>query len=130
MRMIKKEAEPPSLTKHRNNSHNDIDNYDYDEKEKLRQSLVNEQRGLCCYCMRRIHPNRNSMKIEHWQSKAHHPDKQLDYKNLLGACLGGQGQPVPLQHCDTRKGDRVLKWNPADSSHSIEARILYADGRF
>jgi hypothetical protein len=44
---------------------------------------------------------------------------------LLGSCLGGQGQPEDRQHCDTRKGERDLKWNPADPDHHIETRIRY-----
>ena len=40
-------------------------------------------------------------------------------------CLGGHGQPARLQHCDTRKGDSDLDWNPADPDHHIETRIRY-----
>jgi len=50
---------------------------------------------------------------------------QLRYRNLLGACPGGEGQPQNSQHCDTRKGDRDLRWNPADPAHHIETRIHY-----
>ena len=39
--------------------------------------------------------------------------------------MGGEGQPPHLQHCDTRKGELDLKWNPADPAHQIEARIKY-----
>ena len=125
--MIKKGAEPQKLIVHRKTEHSYYDNYD--EKEELKQALVDEQRWLCCYCMCRIHPHRISTKIEHWQSQARYPNKQLDYKNLLGACLGGHRKPVRLQHCDTRKGARDLKWNPANPSHRIEARVQYgADG--
>ena len=65
------------------------------------------------------------MKIEHWQSQARYPDRQLDYANLLGACLGGEGQPANRQHCDTRKGDKDLKWNPANPDHHIQNRVRY-----
>ena len=65
------------------------------------------------------------MKIEHWQCQARYPAEQLNYRNLLGACLGGDGQPPHLQHCDTRKGDRDLQWNPADPAHHIETRVRY-----
>ena len=69
------------------------------------------------------------MKIEHWRSRARFPREQLDYQNLLGACPGGQGQPASKQHCDTRKGDRDLKWNPSNRAHNVEALIRYeADG--
>ena len=123
MRGITKGPEPPSLTTHRLTAHSDYDNYA--EKDDLRRALVTEQRGICCYCMERIHDGPTAMKIEHWRSQAHHPGEQLDYRNLLGACLGGEGRPWQLQHCDTRKGDRELRWNPADPAHQIEIRIRY-----
>ena len=126
MRAISKGSEPESLRKHRNARHSDYGNYA--AKDELREALVAEQRGLCCYCMGRIRPQIGSMKIEHWQSQASRK-RQLDYGNLLGACLGGEGQPGYLQHCDTRKGDRNLRWNPADPLHYIEERIRYeSDG--
>jgi len=65
------------------------------------------------------------MKIEHWHCQANHPNEQLQYSNLLGACMGGEGQPKALQHCDTKKGNRDLKWNPANPLHRIEARVRY-----
>ena len=67
------------------------------------------------------------MKIEHWRPKSRFPDQQLVYANLLAACLGGQG-PRDL-HCDTLKGDRDLKYNPANSLPRIESLISYrSDG--
>ena len=53
------------------------------------------------------------------------PDEQLNYLNLLGACLGGNGQPPHLQHCDTRKGGSDIQWNPADAAHHIDTRVRY-----
>ena len=67
------------------------------------------------------------MKIEHWRSRVVHQEEQLDYRNLLGACPGGEGQPHHLQHCDTRKGDRDLLWNPADPERRVEDRISYSN---
>ena len=126
MRAITKGAEPTSLTTHRQTPHGDYDNYP--DKDALRDMLANEQRGLCCYCMGRIRSD--SMKVEHWRSQSRFPDEQLDYGNLLGACQGGEGQPRSRQHCDTRKGDSDLRWNPANQSHAIEERIYYgSDGR-
>jgi uncharacterized protein (TIGR02646 family) len=93
MRNIHKNPEPTSLTQHRCNTNTDYDNYA--EKDDLRESLVNEQRWICCYCMQRIYPNLENMKIEHNKSQSPNkfPEKQLDYGNLLGACLGGTGKP-------------------------------------
>ena len=125
MRTIAKSAEPASLTAHRKAQHSDYGNLGAGAKNELRISLVGEQRGLCCYCMSRIRPCRQSMKIEHWRSQEHHRSEQLNYRNLLGACLGEEGQPASAQHCDTRKGDKALKWNPANSAHRIERRIRF-----
>lgn len=123
MRAINKGLEPASLTAHRKNAHSDYDNYK--AKAELRQVLVTDQRGLCCYCMGRISGAVTRMKIEHWRCQSRFPSEQLNYRNLLAACLGGKGQPSRLQHCDTSKGDRDLEWNPADPSHHIETRIRY-----
>ena len=123
MRSIHKGVEPPTLAQHRQTPHSDYDNFQ--DKDILRQALVTEQRELCCYCMGRIHAAGDAMKIEHWLCQADHSTEQLNYKNILGACLGGEGQPFKNQHCDTRKGDRALMWNPAEPSDRIESRIYY-----
>ena len=127
MRAITKGREPASLTAHRQKPYSSYDNYR--EKDDLREALVSEQRGLCCYCMGRIRPLAPAMKIEHWQCRARYPDQELDYRNVLAACPGhlggGGGQPAHLQHCDTKKGDSDLQWNPADPDHHIETRIRY-----
>lgn len=125
MRAITKTKEPASLTKHRNTEHCDYGNYGSDEKQELRDALIQEQRGLCCYCMASLQASGESMKIEHWQCQENYPDRQLDYSNLLGACLGGEGQPADKHHCDTRKGKKELKFNPADPTHNIEQRVHF-----
>ena len=65
------------------------------------------------------------MKIEHWQCQAHHPERQLDFSNLLGACLGGHGRPQREQHCDTRKGNNGLCFSVCDPDHPIERQIRF-----
>ena len=125
MRSIVKGPEPTSLTTHRSTPHGDYDNYG--DKDALRRALVTEQRGLCCYCMCRVASEANAMKIEHWRSRATCPDEELNYRNVLAACHGGEGQPFRRQHCDTLKGDQDLLWNPADPRRRIEDRISYAN---
>ncbi len=128
MRRIIKGLEPASLTQHRQTEHADYDNYQ--DKNTLREFLVAEQRGLCCYCLSRIRPERTEMKIEHWHSRKNYPGEQLVYRNLLGACLGNDGQSKSDQHCDTRKGEDDFSRNPADPASSIENFIQFkADGR-
>lgn len=116
-------VEPKSLAAHRSKPNSDYNNYS--DKDDLRASLVKEQRGICCYCTQRILPDASKMKIEHWQCQSRFPGKQLDYKNLLAACLGGQGQSSEKQHCDTYKGDRDLTYNPADPSRDVEDKLNF-----
>ena len=123
MRAITKNSEPASLIEYCQKPGCDYENYR--DKDGLRQALVTEQRGLCCYCMSRIRNSPTEMKIEHWKCQSGHTDEQLNYRNLLGACPGGQGQPPNLQHCDTRKANRDLLFNPADPAHHIETRLSY-----
>lgn len=127
MRNIAKGREPASLTQHRQKPHADYDNYE--DKNTLRQCLVSEQRGICCYCMRPIHPVEGSMKIEHWHSQNRTPHEQLVYSNLLGSCMGGDGQRESVRHCDTAKGTKDLSRSPAIRDHHVEEQIRYlSDG--
>jgi uncharacterized protein (TIGR02646 family) len=130
MRTIIKRPEPHSLALYRHTAGATFD--DYPDKPTLRTALVAEQRGLCCYCLQQIRPQIGSMKIEHWHSRAigHYPAEQLDYWNLLGACMGNEGQPWERQHCDTRKGDRNFSRNPANAMPRIEDLVRFlGDGR-
>jgi uncharacterized protein (TIGR02646 family) len=121
MRSIQKRTEPRSLTEHRSSPFATYDNYK--DKDGLRKALVNEQRGLCCYCLGRIRPDRSAMKIEHWHAQSQHPDEQLDYRNLLAACLGKTRELV--EHCDTMRADEPLAKNPANPLHRVEDLIVF-----
>lgn len=123
MRDIIKSSEPESLTEHRCQPHANYDNYS--DKDGLRASLVNEQRGLCCYCLARIRPTSDRMKIEHWRSQSTFAAEQLDYSNLLGSCLGNVGRARAQQHCDTFKGHAFLSRNPANQNHQMESLIRF-----
>ena len=123
MRTIVKQPEPRSLLEYRLQDGSSYEGFA--DKDALRQALVTEQGGLCCYCMGRIRADAAAMKIEHWRPQSRHPTGQLDYGNLLAACPGGEGQPPRHQHCDTRKGDRDLRWNPGNPAHRIDTRLRY-----
>jgi len=67
------------------------------------------------------------MKIAHWHSQDLHPDEDLAYSNLLGACKGNEGKPPSQQHCDTRQGNRDIKFNPANPDHRVDQRVKYLE---
>lgn len=123
MRRIIKRSEPASLTQHRHTPYADYDNYA--DMDTLRESLVAEQRGLCCYCLSPIRPEIGVMRVEHWHCQDSYPGEQLVYANLLAACMGNEGQPRKLEHCDKRKGNSDLSRNPADPAYQIEDLIRY-----
>ena len=125
MRNIVKGQPPASLVEHRAQEHADYDNYR--DKDTLRACLVTEQRWICCYCMGPIAPTREAMKIEHWrpQEDPDYSDLQLVYSNLLGACLGGDGQQDAERHCDTAKGMSLLSRNPANPAHDVETLVRF-----
>jgi uncharacterized protein (TIGR02646 family) len=126
MKKIIKQSEPRSLVEHRSQANANYDNYS--DKDKLRASLLKEQGYICCYCMSRI--KLDDMKIEHWQPQTKYASRQLDYKNLLGACMGNQGARPQNQHCDTRKGDAEIIINPIEGDKNCENIIKYRpDGK-
>jgi uncharacterized protein (TIGR02646 family) len=129
MRHIRKGAEPLGLRQHRLTPHATYGNLPQGAKDELRERLAREQGFLCCYCMQRIRAEPDAMKIEHWasQTAAETTHRQLDWKNLLGACRGSEGRPFAEQHCDTRKGEDSITVNPMEPRCEQLVRFL-ADG--
>lgn len=124
MILIKKGAEPKSLTEYRVKKNNPNYSYDdYADKDDIRLALLDEQGHICAYCMQRI--TQNNMKIEHWHSQTKHSDEQLDYQNMLACCKGGEGNIFEQQYCDTAKGNQSLKYNPSNPQHHILLQIKY-----
>lgn len=125
MRHIRKGQEPPSLLEYRQEPGATYDGLPQGAKDEIRKQLAREQGYLCCYCMQRIKPDLHGMKIEHWAPQADPSTRhrELDWKNLLGACKGNEGAPWRDQYCDTRKGDAHLTLNPTDPS--CEQRLRY-----
>ena len=135
MRRIKKGKEPRLWQEHRSTPGAV---YDPDKglgptakaKQALREALVSEQGYLCCYCMDRIHPTQEGMKIEHWA--AQNPEEgdsagqEMAYSNLLGACLGGKGNRPADQHCDTVRGNQPLHIHPADPNKDCSVLFGHA----
>jgi uncharacterized protein (TIGR02646 family) len=131
MRQILKGKEPKVLLQYRKTPGATYNGFQSVERMRaLRKALVSEQGGICCYCMQRIRPTEDAMKVEHWHSQKRYPTEQLNYRNMLAACMGNKGEPKDEQHCDTSKGNKTLSRNPANPDHRIEHFIRYlGDGR-
>lgn len=126
MRTIHKLPEPAPLTYFRKQP--DASYEQFPDKPVVRAALVKEQRGLCCYCLSRIHNHPDSASIEHWHSQKHFPAEALAYSNLLAVCKGGR--MAREEHCDRAKADRELSLHPANPLHNVENIVRYeASGR-
>lgn len=55
------------------------------------------------------------MRVEHRTPQSVDRARDLDWRNLLGACSGGEGSAE--LHCDVAKGDREVSIDPTQSSH-------------
>ncbi|CAI0904874.1 retron system putative HNH endonuclease [Serratia proteamaculans] len=123
MRFINKRGEPRLLTSYRA-AGGEYDGRNFTPvKDSIRLSLLQDQGHLCAYCMSRI--TIDNMKVEHWACQADNPIRQLDYSNLLGCCKGGEGDRFVNQTCDSRKGNKPLKFNPSRLRDRINTIIVY-----
>ncbi len=99
-------------------------------KDEIRTALYHEQHGLCAYCMRRINPTSDGMKIEHYQALSNEKDLALDYQNYFGVCYGGEkdGDEKPrVLCCDASRKDAKLTINPWDK-RQMEAIAYQRNG--
>lgn len=127
MRYIEKHAEPKSLTQYKKqpNAY-----YDGCNKADIRRQLLEDQGYLCAYCMRRIQDENSitgglsKMKIEHWLPESQcSEEEKLDFRNMLGVCMGNAGHPYPSTTCDAHRKDKILTINPLNKD--LVQRIRY-----
>ncbi len=123
MRLIIKNKEPKSLTNYKNKSHTRYNDMDFNVKQDVKKSLLNEQGGLCAYCMTRISITNNkafdTSKIEHFKPQSKFKKLELDYNNMLLVC---SGKYDGFETCDTSKKDSIIKLNPTNYSTLINIR--------
>ncbi|WP_223754975.1 retron system putative HNH endonuclease [Myxococcus sp. RHSTA-1-4] len=86
------------------------------EKPEVLSALLRDQGYVCCYCERRIDPDRAQREshIEHLQPRHHAPELALEFSNLLACCQAGleeQPRQVPA-HCGHLKGDTPIEVHP------------------
>jgi len=128
MRRIEKSPEPAALVAHREHG----GSYDSLHRADIRPQLLEDQRGLCCYCLKRLKDRPGQIKVEHFRPQHRHPELELSWHNLFAACRGGMGQPPAQQHCDTAKGGQRCDLDPltvreADFRYHADGRISHQD---
>ena len=98
-----------------------------DIKNEVKESLLNEQGKICCYCQQRIELNENSI-IEHFIARATDATEMFNYENILACCDGGQKQRTEQnenqknepefipKYCGHAKGNDTILINPLDEN--------------
>ena len=71
-------------------------------KKALKESLIQDQGKICCYCERRL--QLDDSHIEHFQPQSSPEVDPLDYSNLLCSCQN-RLKPKEPRHCGNSKGD-------------------------
>lgn len=108
-----------------------IEGAKYYSKQELREELLKETYGLCCYCEIELQNNPNVAIVEHVQPKLGTINQHLifDYSNLSISCKGGEKDPKPKElHCDSCKGSTPIPISIFDSR--IEEEVKYSiDGK-
>jgi len=82
------------------------------DRDKIKVILLEEQRHICAYCMKRI--KMTDSTTEHYIPGRSISDKHsLEYKNLLAVCSGELGNQKPFTRtCDKSKVNKLLVCNP------------------
>jgi len=106
MRWIRKNAPPFKFQTYVKVDNATYEDMDTEVKDALRETLFDEQFGVCAYCQQKL--NIAETKIEHHCEQSicngenNTQDRRLDYTNLLLVCMGISGENDDL-HCDTHK---------------------------
>lgn len=122
MRRITKGPEPQGLRSYRQATASLPTYRDLPDREALRETLIQEQRGLCCYCMGRV--QQKTASIEHWKPRSVYPEDELSWWNLFAVCPGGAGTGKVNEHCDKRKAATEISMYPADPA--IEQKVGFS----
>ena len=80
--------------------------------KELLAVLLKEQRGLCCYCMKKISNDIEKGKtfhVEHFKPKSKYKELSLEYFNLLASCNSNNSK---IKTCGHAKGNKELEYIP------------------
>lgn len=129
---ITKGKEPVEWTEERNTPGI---TYETAHKDALRQALLEEQGGLCGYCMRRVSfvtGITTDTRIEHLKPRTISMaegkiEETLAYSNMI-LCCNGDIDGSKNFHCDASKGEREIHFKPFDAAAIATISYSSKDG--
>lgn len=105
------------------------DGITYFSKKMLKDALLEEQGGICAFCMAGLE-NNHHCTFDHLQPKENNPrNNTFDYQNLLACCSGivTEGAALnykeDLRHCNNKKEDKTIPITPL--MVDCESKFLY-----
>lgn len=127
MKYIIKSTEPQSIIDWKNLANDDWqpswDNLMNPQKGTLRESLVEEQGYICCYCQQRIDTSTRT-EIEHIITREEctrlgNEALKITYTNLIASCEGNRPPSRHVEidkdrHCNNFRSNRSLLISPLD----------------
>ncbi len=128
MKYIAKGEEPNSFTEWKALANDEwIPTYSQlsgDVKRDVKNALIIEQGGICCYCERKL--NYEDSHIEHLSPQCN-DEGQLDFQNMLCSCQKHLKKKEPL-HCGNSKGADEIPITPLENNCEIRFTFT-ADGQ-
>ena len=128
MLYIKKNNRTPHIFLDAKSRFENYDDIPSEVKKELKNYLIDEQGGLCAYCMARISEKEST--IEHYiprNGDNADPTLAIEYRNLLAVCCNGRKNGIN-QHCDVSKGDELISIDPCRKS-DIEQLYYKTSGK-
>lgn len=83
--------------------------------KNLRESLLQEQGSLCCYCQQKISLENQTVTVEHLIPRVTDGTLLFEYNNLLASCLGGKKdieEKTQQKYCDNHRSNKHLPITP------------------
>ncbi len=104
--------------------------FDSLDKSEIKKLLIDEQHGICAYCMSRI--NERNIVIDHWMPLSSGKKYVLDYNNFAGCCCGGRNKDRRKELCcEAAKDNEPITINPWDKDmmdnikYTTDGKIVY-----
>ena len=117
IRIVKKQRVPTIFGQIKSRREN-YDDLVSEEKDAMKQVLLEEQGYKCAYCMSNI--SMSNSTIEHYiprNGTNGDMSLSLDYRNLFAVCDTTRGCPEEEQTCDVKKGNKLLHIDPRLQEH-------------
>lgn len=93
-------------------------------KNAVKQSLLDEQGFICCYCQQHVELDENTT-IEHFVARENDATMMFDYDNIFACCNGGQEErtkqklEVIPKYCGHARDNSSITINPLDEDCEI-----------